>query len=249
MCGNQEWGARASSGSDQGYAFLHEPCNKLITPFVDDDPSRRFDGYTNEEANKKKVLRDVMKKGDAFFLTGDLVKRIGPHVYFVDRIGDTFRWKGENSSTREVEEEISTKADPDNQIEEINIYGVKIENMDGKACMVSCKTLKCVFLTICTQGYIRLKEGVKVADLDLDRLYNRTAEILPHYQVPLFLRITEGEFELTSTFKHKKVALRREAFDPSQVSDKLVFRNPGTKSYMDIDDALYAQINEGKFKL
>ena len=100
------------------------------------DPSRAFDGYTNRKANEKKILKDVIKKGDRWFNSGDLLKRVGDFVYFVDRVGDTFRWKGENVSTREVEDVITSRDDAD-VFEEVNVYGVKVTRHDGRAGMVS----------------------------------------------------------------------------------------------------------------
>ena len=196
------------------------------------DPTRAYDGYTNEKASNKKILRDVLKKGDKYFNSGDLVRRDGAYVYFVDRIGDTFRWKGENCSTREIEEIVENTKSAE-LFEEVNVYGAQVEGSAGRACM----------------AHIRLKDGVTVGDVNLDLLYSETGEKLPAYQLPLFLRFTEGEFEMTSTFKHKKVQLRKQGFDPGQVNDQLFFRNPETNSYMAIDDALYQQIQSSKFRL
>lgn len=196
------------------------------------DPTRAYDGYTNEKASNKKILRDVIKRGDKWFNSGDLLRRDGAYVYFIDRIGDTFRWKGENCSTREIEEVIEGTKSAET-MEEVNVYGAKIEGSAGRACM----------------AHIRLKDGVGVGEVDLDLLHRETAEKLPVYQLPLFLRITEGEFEMTSTFKHKKVQLRKQGFDPGQVNEPLFFRNPETKSYVPIDASLYEQIQSGKFRL
>lgn len=196
------------------------------------DPTRAFDGYTNKQANDKKILHDVIKKGDKWFNSGDLLRREGPYVYFVDRVGDTFRWKGENCSTREVEEVIE-QADENEQMAEVNVYGVQIENNDGRAGM----------------ALIRLNDTVPLEDVDLPKLYEATARALATYQLPLFLRFHVGTIELTSTFKHKKVDLRKDGFDPSKVQDAMFFRNPETNSYVPIDEDMYDAIQGGKFKM
>lgn len=88
-----------------------------------------------------------------------------------------------------------------------------------------------------------------MADVDLDKLYADTEKELTTYQRPQFLRFTEGEFELTATFKHKKVQLRKQGFDPTDVKDKIFFRNPETKAFAPVDSSTFAEIQDGKFRL
>lgn len=102
-------------------------------------------------------MRDVIKKGDSWFNSGDLLKRVGPYYYFVDRVGDTFRWKGENCSTREVEEAI-TVSDVGEAMEEVNVYGVQVKDNDGRACMVSCLLNVNIH---CFQGLHTIKEWLE----------------------------------------------------------------------------------------
>ena len=136
-----------------------------------------FEGYTSAEATEQKILRDVLKAGDAWFNTGDLMKTVEvgfalglPHYQFVDRLGDTFRWKGENVSTNEVGEIIS--ADP--QVDFCNVYGVEIPGADGRAGMAA----------------LVLAEGV--AELDLQGLSSRVVAELPPFARPVFVRVLPG---------------------------------------------------------
>src|SRR5207247_6272868 len=131
---------------------------------------------------EKKILRDVFEKGDAYFRTGDLMKKDeNGYFYFVDRIGDTFRWKGENVATSEVSEAITVFPG----IAEANVYGVSIPGKDGRAGMAAL-----------------VVEG----NLDLAALRAHLVAHLPEYARPLFLRI-KSEIDVTGTFKQKKVDL------------------------------------------
>src|SRR5205085_4927601 len=158
------------------------------------DPTRsaaRFEGYVNKADNERKILRDAFEPGDAWFRTGDLMRRDSDgYYYFVDRVGDTFRWKGENVSTWEVAEAIT--AFPG--VVEANVYGVSVPGYEGRAGMAAV-----------------------VADrpIDLADLRAFLAARLPDYGRPLFLRQL-GQIEVTTTFQHKKVDLVREGFDPSK---------------------------------
>jgi fatty-acyl-CoA synthase len=163
-----------------------------------EDARYRFDGYQDEEATKKKILRDVFKKGDVYFRTGDLMKRdkLG-YFYFVDRIGDTFRWKSENVSTNEVAEALGVHPG----VIQANVYGVPVGDYSGKAGMAAL-----------------MIEG---DEIDLAALHAHVHKELPHYARPLFLRIhTETPDEhTTGTFKLKKTDLVREGWDPASVTD------------------------------
>lgn len=158
----------------------------LLSKITDRAP---FDGYTDPEATESKLVRDAFKDGDCWFDTGDLVRDQGfMHVAFVDRLGDTFRWKGENVATTEVEGAMS--AHP--AIEQSVVYGVAVPGTDGKAGMAA----------------VTLRDG---HELDGARLAAHLFDRLPSYAVPLFVRVVDS-LETTSTFKSRKVELREEAY-------------------------------------
>ena len=184
----------------------------------------RFEGYSDAKATQKKVLHDVFEKGDTYFRTGDLLRydRDG-YFYFVDRIGDTFRWKGENVSTGEVAEVLSRALG----VREANVYGVEVPEQEGRAGMAAL-----------------VLEG----DLDPAALYSHLEEELPVYARPLFLRI-QPEMETTGTFKHRKVDLVGDGFDPGRVSDPLWFRDAEAKRYVPLDAALHARLAAGEVRL
>jgi len=178
-----------------------------------------FDGYVDAKATEAKVLRDVFKKGDAWFNTGDLVTlHEDDWVAFADRVGDTFRWKGENVSTSEV----ATLVNRAPGVLESNVYGVVVPQSDGRAGMASLRV---------------------APDFDLQAFAEHVARELPKYARPLFLRLEEG-IRVTSTFKHQKVDYRNEGFDPSRVSSPL-FVLVGDR-YAPLDAALYEQIRSGE---
>lgn len=189
-----------------------------------DAPNGRFDGYAKKEETEKKILRDVFEKGDAWFRTGDLLKQDEyGYFYFVDRVGDTFRWKGENVSTNEVSEAISVFQG----VKEANVYGVHIPGNDGRAGMVSI-----------------------VADksFDIEKLRAHLQHELPEYAKPLFLRL-QPELEITGTFKQRKVDLVAEGFNPDIVKDPLYFNMPGESRFVPLDAPLYKRIIGGEIRL
>jgi fatty-acyl-CoA synthase len=195
--------------------------------FIPADPKvnvGRFEGYKGEEETRRKILRDVFEKGDSWFRTGDLMRRDAQgYFYFVDRIGDTFRWKGENVATSEVAEVLSVFPG----IKEANVYGVAVPGADGRAGMAA---------IVADQG------------LDLAALARHLDKHLASYAVPLFLRFRR-EIEITGTFKHRKVDLAREGFDPARVEDQMFFRDPATRAYVPLEAELHAQIVAGNFRL
>ncbi|MGE2736758.1 long-chain-acyl-CoA synthetase FadD6 [Mycolicibacterium vaccae] len=151
-----------------------------------------FDGYTDDKESEKKLVRDAFKEGDVWFNTGDLMRAQGfGHAAFTDRLGDTFRWKGENVATTEVEAAVAS----DEQVEECTVYGVEVPDTGGKAGMVA----------------IQVKEG---QDFDGKALASAVYDKLPGYAVPLFVRVVE-EIAYTSTFKSQKVDLRKEGYGGS----------------------------------
>ncbi len=214
--------------NDQGFCIEADigEAGELVSKIINDgsSPTNRFDGYANKQASEKKILHDVFEKGDAWFRTGDLVRKdAAGHHYFVDRIGDTFRWKGENVSTNEVSEIISSYPN----VLEANVYGVYIPNHDGRACMVA----------------LEVEEG-----FDFKGLLEHAALHLPIYARPLFLRIQE-EIEKTGTFKQRKVELVEQGFDPEKVEDPLYFSNPESGELEKIDFELYTKICRDKFRI
>ena len=181
-----------------------------------------FEGYLDKKASEGKILTDVFKKGDTYFNTGDLLKlHEGKWVSFVDRVGDTFRWKGENVSTNEVAEVVN--AGPG--VVETNVYGVEITGCEGRAGMAAIQV---------------------VDDFDPDALARYVAAELPVFQRPLFLRIKTAEHEVTGTFKHQKVKSRNERFDPDQLSEPLYYLD-GNR-YLPVDAPAFRAIESGEIR-
>jgi len=199
---------------------------ELVSRIVVDPlkPSQRFDGYADRVETEKKVLRDVFVAGDMWFRTGDLMRRDRRgYFFFVDRIGDTFRWKGENVSTAEVAEALGVCPG----VAEVNVYGVAIHAADGRAGMAA---------VVPGEGFA----------LDVLRAHvHRT--LAPHAR-PIFLRIGEA-IEATSTFKQRKIDLVRQGCDPSATTDPVYFDDPATGRYVRIDAAFFARLESGGIRL
>ncbi len=178
-----------------------------------------FDGYVDRKATQKKILQDVFKKGDRYFDTADLIELHEKRwLSFVDRIGDTFRWKGENVATNEVAEILNGARG----LLEANVYGVRVPGTEGRAGMAALKV---------------------TVDFDLESFAAFVMERLPGYQRPLFIRLLEGDMRATGTFKHQKVDYRNEGFDPSLIRDPLYLLSGGC--YLPIDADLFASIGRG----
>ncbi len=184
----------------------------------------RFEGYTGADDTERKILRDVFAKGDAWFRTGDLMRldRQG-YFTFVDRIGDTFRWKGENVATTEVADALS--ACPG--VLEAVVYGVPVPGADGRAGMAA----------------LVVEEHV-----DLTLLRAHLVAGLPSYARPLFLRVC-ARLAVTETFKQRKAGLAAEGFDPAAVADALWFDDAEQGAYVPLDAALHRQIVAGRLRL
>lgn len=179
-----------------------------------------FNGYTDESATRKKIIEGGFKKGDCWCNTDDLIREIGfGHVQFVDRMGDTFRMKGENVSTAEVEKMINQF----DQICESTVYGVSLPGIDGRAGM-ACITL-----------------NVPVDDFDSEEFLFTIKQHLPSYAMPLFLRFRD-KLETTSTFKVIKSKLRTEGFDIKQINDPILFMNPELNRYVELEIESYEKI-------
>ena len=184
-----------------------------------------FEGYTDPAKSEAAILRNVFKQGDAWFNTGDLMRDLGcNHAQFVDRLGDTFRWKGENVSTNEVESLLG--AFPG--IEDAVVYGVEIPQTNGR----------------CGMAALRLSAGTR---LDAPALAAYLDQAMPAYAAPVFIRLL-GEVDVTGTFKYKKSDLKKTAYDPAQTSDPLFVRLPGSKVYEALSKALYGKIHKGDYR-
>jgi fatty-acyl-CoA synthase len=184
----------------------------------------RFDGYTDAAASEKKILRDVLKPGDAWFRTGDLMRRDAKgYFYFVDRIGDTFRWKGENVATTEVAEAIARCPG----VRDVSVYGVAIPGTDGRAGMAA---------LVVDDGF------------DLAALHRHVAECLPGYARPVFVRI-RNELETTGTFKHRKDELVREGYDPGATDDATYVSDVQQQAYVRMDVTLFQRLQDGLMRV
>jgi fatty-acyl-CoA synthase len=189
-----------------------------------DEGGGRFEGYTDQAQTEKKILRDVQAKGDAWFRTGDLMRLDQQgYFHFVDRIGDTFRWKGENVATSEVNEAVADGAG----VAEATTYGVEIPGADGRAGMTAI---------------------VIDSRFDLQEFAAHLSRRLPAYACPVMIRICAA-LDTTETFKQKKQELVRDGFDPHQVTDPLFFREPKSGEYRPVDAQAYARILDGSIRL
>jgi citronellyl-CoA synthetase len=185
-----------------------------------------FDGYTEKDKSEKVILRNVLKKGDSYFNTGDLVFNMGfKHTQFVDRLGDTFRWKSENVSTTEVEAIINNF---DNVSESI-VYGVEIPNTPGRAGMAN----------------LILKDNVKPFDFKGFLAFMKKE--LPSYAIPIFLRVSTTTVT-TETMKHQKNHLKDDGYDVQKVKEPLYFLEPHGE-YVPLTKEMMEKINNGGYKL
>ena len=191
-------------------------------------PLASFEGYTNKEATAGKILHDVLEEGDSWFNTGDLIRQIDvgfamglKHFQFVDRTGDTFRWRAENVSTNEVGEVLN--AHP--QIQMANVYGVEVPEAEGRAGMVS----------------FSLPGG---ESFDIEAFQQLVEAELPPYAQPVFVRV-QPEMATTGTFKLLKGELREQAYHPDRVGDDTIYvRKPRSERYELLDEDFYQELME-----
>ncbi len=185
-----------------------------------------FDGYTDSKAGESKLIRDGFKPGDCWFNSGDLVLNQGyRHIQFVDRLGDTFRWKGENVATTEVEAVLRMQS----MVEDCTVYGVTVPNTDGRAGMAA----------------IRLADGVQ---FDGIALAAHASSRLPAYAVPQFVRLVNS-LATTTTFKTQKQQLREDSCDPQRVSDPLFIFNGAKTAYEPLTAECWRQLADGRLRL
>ncbi|XP_066205552.1 long-chain fatty acid transport protein 1 [Saccopteryx leptura] len=197
----------------------------LVGQINQQDPLRRFDGYISDSATSKKIAHNVFCKGDSAYLSGDVLvmDELG-YMYFRDRSGDTFRWRGENVSTTEVEGVLSRLLGQT----DVAVYGVPVPGVEGKAGMAA------------------------IADphgqLSPNALYQELQKVLAPYARPIFLRLLP-QVDTTGTFKIQKTRLQHEGFDPGQISDRLFFLDLKQGHYLPLDQGVYTQICSGAFSL
>ncbi|WP_084421609.1 long-chain-acyl-CoA synthetase [Henriciella litoralis] len=188
------------------------------------DSRWRFDGYSDKTATEKKILRNVFEPGDAWFRSGDLLRQDEDgYFYFVDRLGDTFRWKSENVSTSEVEDVLSRS----DIVTMSNVFGVAIPHAEGRAGMAA----------------ISVSEAP-----DMRELYRHVTASLPGYARPVFLRVLPDQ-EITSTMKFRKVDLVRQSYLPSPGEEDVWIIDPSGKTYRPITSADLEQIEAGTIRL
>jgi fatty-acyl-CoA synthase len=186
-------------------------------------PGARFEGYASEAENEKKILRNVEEEGDMWFRTGDLMRQDERgYFHFVDRVGDTFRWKGENVSTIEVSQAIAGFPG----VAHSNVYGVEIPGRDGRA------------------GMAALVTG---DDFDLERFHDHLVDTLPPYARPLFVRITRS-LDMTATFKQRKIDLAAEGFDVQRIKDPVYFDGFHALPFVRVDATLHRRIVSGEVR-
>ena len=187
-----------------------------------------FDGYTDPEKNKSSIMHNVFTQNDAYFITGDLVKDIGfRHAQFVDRLGDTFRWKGENVSTTEVENMVCEFE----KIAEAVVYGVEIPNTNGRAGMAA----------------ITMKDGEELQAADLTEMLSVFKKCLPAYAIPVFLRV-QAKVETTGTFKYQKNKLKEDSFNPNKTNERLLVLLPGSTCYCDVTTEIFGNIEKYQYR-
>ena len=174
------------------------------------DASRNFAGYTDGAATRRKLVRDVAKRGDCWFRTGDLLKAdCEGFVYFVDRMGDTFRYKGENVSTAEVGSVVGAACG--DAVQHALVYGVPLPGVDGRVGMAA----------------LVLAEGVAAAEIGMQSLYEKMEGQLPEYAVPRFFRLlASGDgIESTITWKPKKEKLMQEGVEIGSAVSYLIYHH------------------------
>jgi fatty-acyl-CoA synthase len=185
-----------------------------------------YDGYTDRAATEQKLLRDVFAVGDAWFRTGDLLRRDAEgYYYFVDRIGDTFRWKGENVATQEVADVLNGAPG----VSETTVYGIAIPGEDGRAGMAA----------------LVLATG---AAFDAAAFYAHAERHLPRYAMPAAVRLV-ATVEVTGTQKQTKQRYAAEGIDPGVVTDPLFVRDDAARRYVPLTGALLDDLRRGRLRL
>ncbi|XP_062286508.1 long-chain fatty acid transport protein 1-like [Scomber scombrus] len=189
------------------------------------DPLRRFDGYIDKDSTNQKIAHNIFKMEDSAYISGDMmVMDEYGYMYFRDRSGDTFRWRGENVSTTEVEGVISGLLGH----ADVAVYGVSVPGAEGKAGMAAI--------------------GHAAGQFDLDVFLIALQKALPSYARPIFLRLMPS-VDTTGTFKIQKTRLRKEGYKPQDSSEKMYFLNNRAGRYEAVTDELYNAIMEERMHL
>ncbi len=184
-----------------------------------------FPGYSDKKKTQEKIFQNVFTKGDMWFNTGDMLKNMGfRHAQFADRLGDTFRWKGENVATQEVEKAIDSYPG----VSSSAVYGITMPGSDGKA------------------GMAAVVRDDKTA-FDIAGLAGHLRTSLPKYAVPLFVRLVP-DFEWTATHKIKKTSLKNQGYDPAQVKEDIYVLLPGSDQYETLNQDILRNITAGQYK-
>ncbi|XP_041368916.1 long-chain fatty acid transport protein 4-like [Gigantopelta aegis] len=198
---------------------------ELVGKIVKGNPLREFDGYADKQATSSKIVENVFRKGDSAFLTGDvLVMDEEGYMYFRDRTGDTFRWRGENVSTSEVEAIVSNSITYQDAV----VYGVEVPGCEGRAGMATIVDVK--------------------GTVDLQQLNTSFKRALPVYARPVFVRLAQ-EVNTTGTFKLVKTDLREEGFNPNATKDRIFYMNHKSGEYEPVTPEVFSGINSGKIRL
>jgi fatty-acyl-CoA synthase len=199
---------------------------ELLGRVVAGGAGMEYDGYTDRDASARKLVHDAFAPGDAWFRSGDLLRRdTDGWYYFVDRIGDTFRWKGENVSTQEVADVLNHAPG----VTETNVYGVALPGEDGRAGMAA----------------VVLAEG---ASFDGAAFHAHAARELPAYARPAFVRLVP-EMDVTGTLKQRKIALASEGYDVARIADPVFVRDDKASTYVALTPAILAEIRSGRRRL
>lgn len=202
-----------------GFNEPGEMCGSLVSGNI----SKGFEGYVNQQATNKKMIKDVITKGDNFFRTGDiLIVDDQGYLYFQDRSGDTFRWKGENVSTTEIESILAPILGSGDAV----VYGVEIPGYEGKAGMA----------------------GITKNDVEWDHFSDQIRAALPSYAVPLFIRVLGGGASMTETFKYRKVDLKKVGYNLDLTSDSIYFLHPSKSQYVLLTREIYQEILDNRIR-
>ncbi|VDN89228.1 unnamed protein product [Brugia pahangi] len=199
---------------------------EMVGVIMDNEPLLSFEGYLDEKDTGKKIIRNVLRKGDAVFTSGDIIywDNLG-YLYFKDRKGDTYRWKGENVSTTEVEGILQLLK----CVADVAVYGVEIPSKEGRAGMAA----------VVIAGDEFLKDAIC-------KITEHLKNSLPSYAIPIFLRFCK-DFERTGTYKLKKMSLRKEGYDLSRFNDDIFIWDSSIKSYKTFDKKLQHQLDDGVY--
>lgn len=235
-----------------GYCIVcdADEAGQMIGRISRSDPIRRFDGYVNREASTKKVVRDVFSKGDEWFLSGDLmVQDFEGYFYFRDRLGDTYRWRGENVSTTEVERVVNEVPG----MTECAAYGVLVPGNEGRAGMlaVAMSNGHNEIAPVVSNGILPTSGGTPTKLKEAHQLALITPAILrnlPSYARPVFLRFCE-KIDTTDTFKLKRLDLKKTGYDPRNIEDKIYYLDAKAGIYRLLDESVYQKIQENKLRI